>query len=186
MLSHSLSFWFSALVPHELDLALESEVQKGCRTSVRSGWSPHAGDVGLMLLFISKFLKRALRWEVAGSLSVCLSSAREARPGPPPAPVSPCSQGQLQLLPAAAPLLTSFKQSYGWAQPGPESLCPRNWSSPLGVAVRPWWPPWLPRLSHLLPWSITLLLLPRGTWDQFQPGREHVFWNLLNLLREDE
>lgn len=73
MLSHSLSFWFSALVPHELDLALESEVQKGCRTSVRSGWSPHAGDVGLMLLFISKFLKTALRWEVAGSLFVCLS-----------------------------------------------------------------------------------------------------------------
>lgn len=34
MLSHSLSFWFGALVPSELDISMESEVQKGCGTNV--------------------------------------------------------------------------------------------------------------------------------------------------------
>lgn len=179
VLSHSLSFWFRALVAHEPDVALEREVQKGCRSSRRKCvvTSPCWGcEVNVVHVHIFQEGTEMRSGRITVCLSVCLFSAREARPGPLPAPVSPCSQGQLQLVPAATALPTSFSRTVDGHSLAQSSLGPRNWSSPWGgsqakvasMAAQAAW------LSHLL--------LPRGMWDQFQPGREeHVLWNPLNL-----
>lgn len=181
MLFHSLSFWFSALsalVPNEL--VLEHEVQKGCRTSVKSGWSsPHAGAVGLVLLFICNFFKRALRWEVAGSLSVCLVPGK---PGQDPCqPLShlvakancSCCQQPHCFLPAPSKTMDGPSQALG----SPE--CPGSWSSPLGVAVRWRWPRWLLRLPG------SAICIPGGSCSCFSLEGYEISFNLAqNMFSE--
>lgn len=73
MLSHSLSFWFSALIPNELDLRWKVRCRRAVGPQWRRGWSsPHAGAgvfnvvVHLQIFWESTELRSV-------SITVCLS-----------------------------------------------------------------------------------------------------------------
>lgn len=134
MLSHSLSFWFRALVAHEPDLALEREVQKGCRSSGRKCvvTSPCWGcEVNVVHVHIFQEGAEVRSGRITVCLSVCLFSTREARPRPSPAPSHPVAKASAA---GASSHSTShqLQQNCGWAQPGPEQPGPEELEQSLG------------------------------------------------------
>lgn len=147
MLSHSLSFWFRALVAHEPDLALEREVQKGCRSSGRKCvvtspcWGCEVNVVHVHIFQEGTEMR-------SGRITVCLSVCSvPGKPGQDPCqplshPVAKASCSWCQQPQHCPPASAELWMGTAW----PRAAWARGIGAVPGVAARLRWPPWLPRL----------------------------------------